>query len=401
MKQFVCICLAILVSQALANDDTPPEGTDTETKVVEANSEQDDIKLTEPDHSKNENMTGTKPSDRVLPDVEKSRNSALLDFFNNSQRQNEVTHISSTQAEFSGLFLKDRTGLPQGGVLLLHDQGQHANWPSLIAPLREMLPDYGWTTLAIELPYHLFPSSVKGASLMVPLGSLNDQPASVTSPQPNEPSTPITAPEPTAPNNPDSSNIDTVDIDTESDLMAEKVNVNDPSTGTASSDNKSDLLKGTQNAPTVALEQVPKFDDEMHLHIQAALEHLQYYGQLNNVIIAIGESAAPAVMYIEQEIAKQGALQGMSLILINIPPDASQDELIKALSSLNIPVLDIVLSEQKYDINQAKERLGAMKRRHQNAYQQIHMSYSHAEEHKIIRRIRGWLKTNASGTELP
>jgi hypothetical protein len=49
--------------------------------------------------------------------------------------------------------LRDETlGQPQGGVLLLHDTGAHADWPGVIGTLRQTLPQYGWTTLSLQLP---------------------------------------------------------------------------------------------------------------------------------------------------------------------------------------------------------------------------------------------------------
>jgi len=48
---------------------------------------------------------------------------------------------------------KPRMAQGQGAVLILHDKEQHANWPYLIRPLRMSLPDSGWDTLSVNLPY--------------------------------------------------------------------------------------------------------------------------------------------------------------------------------------------------------------------------------------------------------
>ena len=37
-------------------------------------------------------------------------------------------------------------------VILLHGTGVHPNWPDVIFPLREGLPEEGWSSLAIQLP---------------------------------------------------------------------------------------------------------------------------------------------------------------------------------------------------------------------------------------------------------
>lgn len=45
-----------------------------------------------------------------------------------------------------------RADPPKGGVILLHDMGQHPDWPQVIAPLRRALPRHGWTTLSVQMP---------------------------------------------------------------------------------------------------------------------------------------------------------------------------------------------------------------------------------------------------------
>lgn len=40
----------------------------------------------------------------------------------------------------------------RGGVILLHGMGAHPDWPEVIAPLRQGLPEAGWATLSIQMP---------------------------------------------------------------------------------------------------------------------------------------------------------------------------------------------------------------------------------------------------------
>ncbi|WP_167855866.1 DUF3530 family protein [Natronospirillum operosum] len=50
------------------------------------------------------------------------------------------------------LWMEQTTAHPQGGVLIIHDDGQHPDWPRLIHDLRHHLPDAGWSTLSISIP---------------------------------------------------------------------------------------------------------------------------------------------------------------------------------------------------------------------------------------------------------
>lgn len=48
---------------------------------------------------------------------------------------------------------KPATGAPsRGTVILLHDLNGHADWPQVIRPLRELLPEHGWATFSLQLP---------------------------------------------------------------------------------------------------------------------------------------------------------------------------------------------------------------------------------------------------------
>jgi len=53
---------------------------------------------------------------------------------------------------FLGLFLPAAQPNPLGGILLIADRDEHADWPELIGPARRQLSEQGWHTLAISLP---------------------------------------------------------------------------------------------------------------------------------------------------------------------------------------------------------------------------------------------------------
>lgn len=53
-------------------------------------------------------------------------------------------------APILALYRPETQGMPKGGVILLHDQGAHPDWPGVMNPLRTSLPEHGWSTLAIE-----------------------------------------------------------------------------------------------------------------------------------------------------------------------------------------------------------------------------------------------------------
>tara|TARA_R110000782_G_scaffold229937_2_gene316254 strand:+ start:88 stop:969 length:882 start_codon:yes stop_codon:yes gene_type:complete len=63
------------------------------------------------------------------------------------QRQLEVGDDTSM-----GLFLAAAQPRPRGGILLIADRNEHADWPELVGPARRKLSTLGWHTLSISLP---------------------------------------------------------------------------------------------------------------------------------------------------------------------------------------------------------------------------------------------------------
>jgi len=54
--------------------------------------------------------------------------------------------------KFLGIYTKETARVAQGGAILLHGIGVHPDWPDVIFPLRTQLPEYGWSTLSIQMP---------------------------------------------------------------------------------------------------------------------------------------------------------------------------------------------------------------------------------------------------------
>lgn len=86
------------------------------------------------------------PTPRLLQSLDLTRH------YQNALRADEAIELSSTTERFVGLQIEQRLATPQGGLLILHDNGQTADWPYLLQQVRTYMPDVGWTTLAIDLP---------------------------------------------------------------------------------------------------------------------------------------------------------------------------------------------------------------------------------------------------------
>ncbi|MDF1764010.1 MAG: DUF3530 family protein [Oleibacter sp.] len=277
---------------------------------------------------------------RALPFTDASRHQDILSYLTQQQRRDEIRTLLVDQTQFYGLYLPQRTAKAQGGALLLHDLEQHGHWPTVIAPLREFLPDQGWSTMAIQMP-----EPYRGVAA----------PKTTSSSTP----TPMTEAEPS----PDAS-----------------LPVQD-ATGLISPDS---------------------YGKKVVDRILAATTYLNERGQLNLMVFAHGDTAIWAINALLNRQRDNGDAKGIYLILLDAREHpASQLYLADQLSQLDIPVFDLISANNQQNAFEWEKRLGRMKREKHLNYQQLVLQDSYTDEPRIRRRIWGWLKTHAAGTELP
>lgn len=87
------------------------------------------------------------PIERTLPNLAENRQKQL----HNQYPAEDIQNLNASGQTFIALWNKDQSGDAYGAVLLLHADGQTANWPNIIEPLRTELPQNGWSTLSIDL----------------------------------------------------------------------------------------------------------------------------------------------------------------------------------------------------------------------------------------------------------
>ena len=338
---------------------------------------------------------------RALPFPHASQSAAVIDFLRLNQRQHEAISLIAEQQNFYGLFLRERSGQPQGGALILHDLEQHSHWPQLVAPLREQLPEHGWTTLAIELP-------VKGRIVISP------------QPEPAEDNMEEAAEETT-----DTSDDISSDATENGAADSEEAEIEEPEVADQSddgADNDTTPPDDVQAAPsepadsdteanaantddddTVTGETLrQRFADDVRARILAGTNYLAERGQLNLVVIATGDSAVWAADVIQNRQRDNENARGIALVMIDAREHpASQLRLAQVLEQLDIPVLDLITADSRVPEWEINDRRGALARRHRQGYQQIRLDGNGQRSPVTLRRVRGWLRTNAAGTELP
>jgi hypothetical protein len=347
----------------------------TETATAATNSQADTETPGTAEDTSPESQNSTRLRVRPYPDAE--RHQSLIEYLQQHQRQQEVMTLVAGETSFYGLFLRERSGSPQGGILILHDLEQHGHWPTLVAPLREGLTEHGWTTLAIELPTapgQPLPARSNSAVATLPPASTST-PATDTDPNEN---------------------------DTTEALPTEATNLV-PTTGTTDTTGTTPATPITQNA--IASDDkaiVNQYGQNIQARIEAGLSFLNSRGQLNLAIIAVGDSAIWAAKNIQTRQRDNDNARGIALLMVDAREyPGSPLRLTQVLETLDVPILDLITGDSTQSDWQINDRKGAMKRKHLMGYQQIQQSSTSIRDTSVNRRIRGWLKSNAAGTELP
>lgn len=57
------------------------------------------------------------------------------------------------------IYTESETQPALGGAIILHGVGVHPNWDQIVRPVRSQLPEYGWSTLSVQMP--ILPNDAK------------------------------------------------------------------------------------------------------------------------------------------------------------------------------------------------------------------------------------------------
>jgi pimeloyl-ACP methyl ester carboxylesterase len=85
-----------------------------------------------------------------LPDYE--REQRLVDQFVDGIVIGDAVDLNDGTRDFVGVLTEAETDTARGAVLILHGRGYHPAWPTVVQPLRTLLPEQGWATLSIQMP---------------------------------------------------------------------------------------------------------------------------------------------------------------------------------------------------------------------------------------------------------
>lgn len=143
MKKNNGLFIHIIILGLAASPLAIAEGEQAETSMAPPTSQHSDI-----DTQNTTKIT----NNRVIPNPEQARIKALKEELKQNHLTHQINLLEAQGVSFLTLYRQALTGDSQGCVVLLPANHQHPDWPSVISPLRNLLPKYSWCTLSIELP---------------------------------------------------------------------------------------------------------------------------------------------------------------------------------------------------------------------------------------------------------
>lgn len=263
----------------------------------------------------------------------------------------EQQQLTTDAGRFLALWKPANAAEASGVVILIPGDSESADWPQAIGPLRNKLPDVGWSSLSLTLP------------------DPHDQaPQVAPAPAPEETASATAAADPAA-----------------------------PATDTTQAAPDETPAATTQAIPAPEAGSLTQVTPEQHAErvlarIQAAVAFAQTQKPKRIVLLGHGSGGYWAARYLGNSPSPE--VQNLLLVAAKVPEGFSPplEELVPALK---LAVGDFYYKDQPVDRTAALKRQQASKRQAQPAYVQVAMKAlpgnPATEQEQLFRRIRGWL----------
>ncbi|WP_421551429.1 alpha/beta hydrolase family protein [Pseudomonas yamanorum] len=264
--------------------------------------------------------------------------------------QQEQQQLQAGSDSFLALWKPANTGEPEGVVIIVPGNGESADWPQAIGPLRKKLPDAAWGTLSLSLPD-------------LTLDTL--PPRVIESPK--------------------------AAVDTSS---KDASTVAKPVEQAASAE-----AEGTDPAVVPGNDEQDKTDaTRIFARIDAALAFAQTQNARSIVLLGHGTGAWWAARYLSE---KQPAQVQKFVMVAGQTPVGRAPDLQQLAPKLKVATADFFYQDNALVRKAAQERSQASKRLKNDNYKQVSLKAfpdnSQAGQEQLYRRIRGWLSPQNPG----
>jgi len=293
--------------------------------------------------TKNDTNSTTANDKRVMPTPQRSRIQALETRLEQNQQAHQINILNADNTPFLTLYQESQTRDTEGCVILLPSDNEHPDWPTVIAPLRNALPQYSWCTISMEIP------------------DITPRANAITDfPQPSFPTT-----------GSNTSNTDT----------------------TATKSNTNDNAKDKSELPN----QKVVFD-----RLQAVITEAKQKGAKQIVLVGYGTGAAYAMTYLA---TNPKAANALAIINVDTAKPITDYQLAQQIRQINVPILDYYYGQSMALKRFALWRKQAANKRSDSNLNYVQMD-AFAETKRtmdgrliLIQYVRGFLKQNTQQKE--
>ncbi|SEI00251.1 alpha/beta hydrolase family protein [Pseudomonas asplenii] len=256
----------------------------------------------------------------------------------------EQQQLQAAGDTFLALWKPANTPTPNGAVIIIPGAGETADWPQVVAPLRNQLPDARWSSLSLTLP-----DLQSDASL----------PRVVEAPKPAEPA---------------SSNSKNASTTSKPIEQAASAETDAPDQAPAA--NAEDPLKGDA--------------ERIFARLDAAVAYAQQQNARSIVLLGHGTGAYWATRYLIEKASPQ--VQKLLLVAAQTPASAKTD-LAQLTPELKLATADFFYKDESLDRKAALQRLQASKRQKTSNYTQVGLKAFPGKpgQEQLVRRVRGYL----------
>ena len=297
------------------------------------------------------------PSEHPVP---ASRSESIAAELKRQLPASEFVNLNAADEDFVALWRPANVGDPKGVVILLPGEGESADWPRGIGPLRRGLPDHGWHTLSLSLPDPPGPTARPADK---PAAAPTDNTGN-TSEQAQQEQQPEQAPAPS-----EAGNLSEATAATAPEPDEQAADTGEPATP----------------PPMPRAERIAK-------RIEAALAFARSKQPAAIVLLGQGTGA-----YWAAQVMQQQAPPGVTRLVMVQPhqPDGQEEPLAQLLGPLKLPIGDYYYKEGTGNLSQARDRLNASRRNRHPSYSQVGLPPKtgdrQVDDEQLVRRVRGWL----------
>ncbi|MBM7062219.1 alpha/beta hydrolase family protein [Pseudomonas sp. UL073] len=261
--------------------------------------------------------------------------------------------LQAGEESFLALWQPANVGTPSGVIVLVPGDGESADWPRAIGPLRRKLPDAGWHTLSLTLP------DPQGA---VP--PVHDSPAAATDAASADASAPASEAAETAP--------------------------------------ASEAAADATAPAGFTAEQREAHAQRVLARIRAGIAAAEERQPKTIVLLGHGSGAYWAARYLAEQPSPR--IQNLLLVAAEVP-EGFTPTLDSLIPPLKLATGDFFYQDNPGDRRAALQRLQAAKRQQLPAYIQVAMKALPGnvavEQEQLYRRIKGWLSLHIKAAQRP